>query len=97
MIPALGMIQGAAQIAGSLIGGRARRKEQQAAKEEMGNRMADYENMNFQNPYANMQNTMEDLTVNTQQADFMAQQQQQGMANTMGALQGPLVVQVLRL
>ena len=31
---------------------------------------------------------MEDLTVNTQQADFMAQQQQQGMANTMGALQG---------
>lgn len=88
MIPALGMIQGAAQIAGSLIGGRARRKEQQAAKEEMGNRMSDYENMNFQNPYANMQNTMEDLTVNTQQADFMAQQQQQGMANTMGALQG---------
>lgn len=35
-----------------------------------------------------MQNTMEDLTVNTQQADFLAQQQQQGMANTMGALQG---------
>jgi hypothetical protein len=31
---------------------------------------------------------MEDLTVNTQQADFMAQQQQQGMANTMGAMQG---------
>ena len=46
------------------------------------------ENADTSNPYENMENTMEDLTVNTQQADFIAQQQQQGMANTMGSLQG---------
>ena len=88
MIPGLGVLQGAMAIGGSLIGGRARRQEQQAAKGELANRMNAYENMDFKNPYANMENTMEDLTVNTQQADFMAQQQQQGMANTMGAMQG---------
>lgn len=88
MLPALQAIGGIANIAGSLVGGRARRKEQRAAKAELKQRMSDYESMQFTNPYANMENTMEDLTVNTQQADFMAQQQQQGMANTMGALQG---------
>ena len=81
-------IGGLANVAGGLIGGRARRQEQRAARAQMQERMAAYENMQFTNPYANMQNTMEDLTVNTQQADFLAQQQQQGMANTMGALQG---------
>lgn len=81
-------IGGVANIAGSLIGGRARRREQAAARADQRAKMAEYENMQFQNPYEGMQNTMEDLTVNTQQADFLAQQQQQGMANTMGALQG---------
>lgn len=88
MLPALMAIGGLAQIGGSLIGGRARRKEQRAAQTQLKQRMSDYENMQFTNAYEGMQNTMEDLTVNTQQADFMAQQQQQGMANTMGALQG---------
>jgi len=88
MLPALMAIGGVANIAGSLIGGRARRREQKAAQAQLKERMSAYENMQFTNPYENMQNTMEDLTVNTQQADFLAQQQQQGMANTMGALQG---------
>jgi hypothetical protein len=88
MLPALMAIGGVANIAGSLIGGRARRREQKAAQAQLKERMSAYENMQFTNPYENIQNTMEDLTVNTQQADFLAQQQQQGMANTMGALQG---------
>jgi hypothetical protein len=88
MIPALMAIGGIANVAGSLIGGRARRREQQAAQAELNQRMAAYENMQFQNPYENMQNTMEDLTVNQQQAQFLAQQQQQGLANTMGAMSG---------
>jgi hypothetical protein len=33
-----------------------------------------------------MENTMEDLTVNTQAADFAAQQQAQGLSNTLGQL-----------
>jgi len=35
------------------------------------------------NPYANMENTMEDLTVNQQQAQFQAQQNQQAQANVL--------------
>lgn len=85
---ALGVIGGVSKIAGSLIGGRARRREQRAAQAQLKQRMSDYENMQFTNAYEGMQNTMEDLTVNQQQAQFLAQQQQQGMANTMGALQG---------
>ena len=88
MNPLMMGIGGLANVAGGIIGGRARRQEQRAARAQMQERMAAYENMQFENPYANMQNTMEDLTVNQQQAQFLAQQQQQGLANTMGALQG---------
>jgi len=88
MNPLMMGIGGLANVAGGIIGGRARREEQRAARAQMQERMAAYENMQFENPYANMQNTMEDLTVNQQQAQFLAQQQQQGLANTMGALQG---------
>jgi len=88
MNPLMMGIGGLANIAGGIIGGRARREEQRAARAQMQERMAAYENMQFENPYANMQNTMEDLTVNQQQAQFLAQQQQQGLANTMGAMSG---------
>ena len=37
--------------------------------------MARFKQQDLSNPYANMENTMEDLTVNTQAADFAAQQQ----------------------
>ena len=40
------------------------------------------------NPYANMQNTMEDLTVNQQQAQFVAQQGAQTRANVMQNMRG---------
>jgi len=88
MLPLIAGIGGVANIAGSLIGGGARREEQRQAQAQLNKRMAAYENMQFQNPYENMQNTMEDLTVNQQQAQFLAQQQQQGLANTMGAMSG---------
>ena len=81
-------VGGLTNIAGSLIGGRARRQEQRAAQRGLAERMSAYENMQFTNPYENLENTAEDLTVNQQQAQFLAQQQQQGLANTMGALQG---------
>ena len=41
-------------------------------------------NKDTSNPYLNMENTMEDLTVNTQAADFAAEQNQIGMATTLG-------------
>jgi hypothetical protein len=79
--------EGLAGIAGGIVGGRARRQEQRAARAELQQQRSAYESFEFQNPYANMSNAFEDLTVNTQAADFAAQQQQQALAGTMGQLQ----------
>lgn len=81
-------VQGLTGAVGSLVGGGARRREERKAKREYEESMRAYKNFEFQNPYLALQNTAEDLTVNQQQAQFLAQQQQQGLANTMGQLQG---------
>ena len=81
---AIGAIGG---IASGLIGSGRRRKEQQAAQADYNKRKLEYENLDTSNVYKNMENTMEDLTVNTQAAEFQAEQQQQGMANIMGSMQ----------
>ena len=47
-----------------------------------------YKAMKFTNPFADMENTFEDLTVNTQQADFQAKQGTQQRANIMQGLRG---------
>jgi hypothetical protein len=44
--------------------------------------------MKFENPFANMENTFEDLTVNQQQAQFQAQQGSQQRADIMQNLKG---------
>lgn len=82
------VIGGLANVTQSLIGGGARRREQRQAQQEMNFRKAEFENLDTSNVYANMENTMEDLTVNTQAADFQAQQNQQSLSNTLNSLQG---------
>ena len=71
-------------------------------KKEIGASQAEYDQMrqkfmgldtsnlysDVSNPYAQMQNTMEDLTVNQQQAQFEAQQGAQQRANIMGSMRG---------
>ena len=47
-----------------------------------------YKNIDTSNPYLNMENTMEDLTVNQQQADFERLAFQQTQANIMENLRG---------
>ena len=42
-----------------------------------------YLNMPVTNPYLDKENVYEDLTVNTQAAEFAAEQNQQGLANTL--------------
>lgn len=84
---ASGIAGGVAGILGGIVGGRARRQEQKAAKAELAQRQQAYESFQFENPYANMQNTFEDVTVNQQQAQFEAQQQQQALASTMSGMQ----------
>ena len=90
-IPA-GAIMGAAsglmQIGQGIFGGKKRRREERAAKAERDKYMDQFKQMDISNPYSNMENVYEDLTVNTKQAEFAAQQQQQGLQNIMTNLQG---------
>lgn len=83
-----GAIQGVTGILGGIIGGRKRRREQRAAQAEFNRRKMAYENLDTSNLYGNLSNTMEDLTVNTQQADYTARLQQNQMAATMDAMSG---------
>jgi len=83
-----GIAGGVAGIVGGIVGGKARRQEQKAAKAELAQRQREYEGFEFKDPSAGMTNPFEDLTVNQQQAQFEAQQSQQGLASTLSGLQG---------
>lgn len=93
MVPGLGGIiaggiQGLTGIAGGIIGSRGRKREQQSAQQDFNTRKAQYEMQDTSNLYKNMENVYEDLTVNQQEAQFIAKQQDQGMANIMGNMSG---------
>ena len=60
---------------------------QQAQQQVAAQRQA-YENIQIKNPYEDMENVYEDLTVNQQQAQFEAQQGMQQRANIMQGLRG---------
>jgi hypothetical protein len=85
---ALGAIKGLAGIAGGMIGSGARKREQAAAQKEFDTNKARMQGADTSNLMTNQENVYEDLTVNTQQADYTKQQQQAGMANTMTAMSG---------
>jgi len=80
--------EGLAGIAGGIVGGRARRREQREARAELAQQRAAYETFEFKDPTAQMTNPFEDLTVNQQQAQFASQQQQQALAGTLSGLSG---------
>jgi len=82
------IVGGLTGIASGIIGSRKRKKEQRRAQREMNLRKAQFEMQDTSNVYTNMQNTMEDLTVNQEAAKFQAEQANQGLANIMGNLQG---------
>ena len=88
MIPLAVGLSGAMGIAQGVIGHKRRKREQAEAQAEFDRTREQYMNQDLSNPFANMENTMEDLTVNTQAADFAAQQQAQGMSNIMAGMKG---------
>ena len=80
------IIGGALKFGASYIGGQKRLAREGEAKGLLDNAYQGYMTQDIGNTFANMENTMEDLTVNTQAADFTAAQQAQGLADTMGSL-----------
>ena len=85
-------------IYGSIQAGKAAKKADRAAekaaeeKARMKEILSNVDTSNpfegMTNPYAGLENTMEDLTVNQQEADFQAQQFAQSQANIMEGLKG---------
>jgi len=86
IIAGVAAASGITKIGMALAGRKQRIQEQKAANRELQMRRDAYEQLDTSNPYLNMENTMEDLTVNQQQAQFekdMAQQQQANMLSSM--------------
>ena len=86
---------GLGKLGMSLAGRKGRIEEQEAARAEMEKYKDQYKRLDtsniyagISNPYANMENVMEDLTVNQQQAQFERQMAQQSQANIMQNLRG---------
>ena len=96
MFQAIGGLVGG--IYSGIQAGKASKKADKAAKKAAGEKkrmqeiLSNVDTSNpFQgmtNPYAGLENTMEDLTVNQQEADFKAQQFAQSQANIMEGLRG---------
>lgn len=82
------IVGGLTSIASGIIGSGKRKREARAAAAELARRKDQYEMLDTSNVYQNMENTMEDLTVNQQAAQFQAEQEQQGLSNIMGSMQG---------
>ena len=78
---------------GSLFGRKKRRQEQRDARKNLEQAKKAFESIEYKNPYADLQNpyaenVYEDMTVDTQAADYLREQQQQSQANTMQQLRG---------
>ena len=79
-------LQAGVGIASAISSGKDQRiaeRERKAAMAEMNMQKEAFSSLDTSNPFLNMENTMEDLTVNQQQAQFEAQQNQQNQANIM--------------
>jgi hypothetical protein len=82
------IVGGLTSVASGIIGSGKRKREARAAAAELAQRKDQYQMLDTSNVYQNMENTMEDLTVNQQAAQFQGEQEQQGLSNIMGSMQG---------
>ena len=84
---AVGVAGGAKAISGGIQKKKAK-AAQATAQAELDAQKQAFENLDRSNPYANLENTMEDLTVNQEEAQFTAEKQAQSQANILGDLRG---------
>ena len=89
------ILSAGSSLLGGIFGGRRARKAQRDAEKreqqsrmEMNRMKQIYSDLDTSNPYLNMENTMEDLTINQKQAQFQSQQFQQSQANILSGLRG---------
>jgi len=68
------------------VTGPERRERYANAEADFNMAKTKYMNQDLSNPNLNMENAYEDLTVNTQQADFIANNQNQGLSNSLNSL-----------
>ncbi len=83
IVGAIGVAAGAAKAISGGVKKKRAKEDAAEARKQMEAEKEKYAAMDTTNLYANMENTMEDLTVNQEQAQFMKQQQQQNQANIM--------------
>jgi len=62
------------------------KEAQRQAKDELRSEMDAFRALDTSNPYADVENAFEDLTVNTQEAEFQRDSAQQAQANILGSL-----------
>ena len=79
---------GLAKLGVSLSGRKKRIEEQKKAKAEMEQKKKAYEALDTSNVYKNMENKMEDLTINQKGMQLQTQQGQQQRANIMQQMKG---------
>ena len=88
----VGAVVGAGSAAYKIIDGVKKAKDAKAeaaeAKKEYERNKEMFAGLDTSNHYANMENTMEDLTVNKQAAEFQKQQQMQQQANIFDQMKG---------
>ena len=88
IVAGIGAVAGLAKIGIGISRRQKLKDDLDAAKTNQANALKDYQDQKISNPYEDLENTYEDLTVNTQQAEFEARQNQQAQADIMGNLQG---------
>ena len=79
----IGVAAGGTKAIDSGIRARRAKKEAEAAEAEYRKNKSMFASLDTTNPYLNMENTMEDITVNQKEAEFMKQQSMQSQANVM--------------
>ena len=81
-------VVGAAKAVDGGIQANRAKKAAAKAQIELDKQKKAFEALDTSNPYLNMENTKEDLTVNTQEAEFAKQQSMQSQANIMEQYRG---------
>lgn len=86
-----GAVVAGAGIAKAISGGVQKKKakaEAAKAQAELEAQKAAFKGLDTSNPFLNLENTMEDLTVNQEEAQFVAEKQAQSQANILSELRG---------